>query len=239
MKPNCHPLVLREMRPILTRPVVTEDVSLPGTAKVRLNVARLSDIDLLQTCKSHALAAHDNPLFPDLQPSEAEFQFLIDDFSASVIEIADLKSKLEAAYARRDDKRAALEGGTRSRISYAQLRGQGASTAIMSIGFNTQRAPKPVGYLDSPLALTVTLNQNAGSMEITWQPVKRTRGYLLQYAEGTHGQQDVAWTLEVVTKPKKILTGMKLGTSYLFRIATLGGKGGQSAWSPSVVRVAG
>jgi hypothetical protein len=32
---------------------------------------------------------------------------------------------------------------------------------------------------------------------------------------------------------------MKLGTSYLFRVATLGGKGGQRAWSPVVVRVAG
>ena len=32
---------------------------------------------------------------------------------------------------------------------------------------------------------------------------------------------------------------MKVGTSYLFRVATLGGKGGQSAWSPVVVRVAG
>jgi hypothetical protein len=58
-------------------------------------------------------------------------------------------------------------------------------------------------------------------------------------AEGQQEAQNPNWTLEVLGKPKKIFTGMKLGTSYLFRVATLGGKGGQSAWSPVVVRVAG
>ena len=52
------------------------------------------------------------------------------------------------------------------------------------------------------------------------------------------GDENPDWTLEVLGKPKKIFTDMKLGTSYLFRVATLGGKGGQSAWSPVVVRVA-
>lgn len=32
---------------------------------------------------------------------------------------------------------------------------------------------------------------------------------------------------------------MKLGASHLFRVAILDSKGGQSSWSPIVVRVAG
>lgn len=48
-----------------------------------------------------------------------------------------------------------------------------------------------------------------------------------------------AWTTIIASKPKYILTAMTPGTSYLFRVATIGGKGGQSSWSPTVVRVAG
>jgi hypothetical protein len=233
------PLLPRLGRKKLKRLGSLSENPIPGTAKVRLNVARLSDLDLVSACKCHAEAAHDNPLFPDLQPSEEDYQFLIDDFSGSVTEIAALKLQLDAAYQRRDVKRGALEAGTRTRISYVQVRSNSESTAIMSGGFNTQKTPSPIGYLDPPINLFVTLNHEAGSMEVTWNAVKKTRGYLLQYAEGKRGDETPNWILKVATKPKLILTGMKLGTSYLFRAATLGGKGGQSSWSPVVVRVAG
>jgi hypothetical protein len=210
-----------------------------GTAKVRLNVARLPDNELIQTCKAHALATRDNPRFPDPQPSEEDYQFLIDDFSRSVTVVNLIKSQLEEAYEVRDRKRAALEAGTRTRISYVQVKSNGDASDILSGGFSTQKSPSPIGYLDPPSGLLVTLGVNAGSMEVTWFAVKKTRGYLLQHAEGVQGDENPDWTLEVIGKPKKILTDMKLGTSYLFRVATLGGKGGQSPWSPVVVRVAG
>jgi hypothetical protein len=226
----------RKAPPLLSAP---SETFIGGTAKVRLNVARLPDHDLIQTCKAHAVAMHDNPLFPDLQPSEEDYQTLIEDFAGSVSYLANLKLLLDAAYMERDTKRAALETGTRARISYVQLKGKGAATVIASGGFNTQRAPHRIGYLDSPLGLFVALGDVPGTMEVTWDAVKKTRGYLLQHAEGAQGDANPNWTLEVLGKPKKIFTDMKLGTSYLFRVATLGGKGGQSAWSPVVVRVAG
>ncbi|WP_395735167.1 fibronectin type III domain-containing protein [Prosthecobacter sp.] len=125
------------------------------------------------------------------------------------------------------------------RIAGVQIMSKGDSTGIAAAGLATQKTPTPVGLLSPPSSLTVTLGQNAGSMELTWGAVKKNRSYLLQYAEGKRGDPNPAWTTLIASKPKYVFTDMIPGTSYLFRVATIGGKGGQSSWSPTVVRVAG
>lgn len=104
---------------------------------------------------------------------------------------------------------------------------------------STKPLPPHIGIPSSPRGLAVALGDTAGTMQVTWDAVKTNRGYLLQCAEGRPGDPNPAWTLVTAPKPKVILPGMTIGTSYVFRVTSLGGKDGHSGWSPVVVRVAG
>lgn len=219
------------------QPRASEDLK-PGTAKVRLNVARLPDDELVMTCTAHLRATKDNPLFADLKPDNKAYSALTDEFRNSVSEIARIKSLLDVAYRERDRKRQALELGTGMRIASVQIITKGNSAGISSAGFATQKKPSPIGILAPPQNLVVTLNDTSGWMEVTWDAVKKNRGYMLQYAEGKIGDESPAWTIVIASKPRYIFREMTPGTSYLFRVATIGGKGGQSAWSPIAARTA-
>lgn len=156
----------------------------------------------------------------------------------AVSRIALLKGELASAYLQRDTEREALETGVRSRLGGVQLLSGGNSSNISRGGFATRRPRTPTGILDAPQGLVVSVGEVPGTLVATLDSVKKNRSYALQYAVGDHATTDPDWITVFSPKPKYILKGLTPGTTYLFRVTTIGGKDGQSAWSPIVTRMA-
>lgn len=115
---------------------------------------------------------------------------------------------------------------------------RGNPAIISRGGFSTRRSRTPTGILASPQGLVVSVGEAPGTLVVAWDSVKKNRSYALQYAIGDASTESPDWTMVFSSKPKYTLKGLTPGTSYLFRVTTIGGKDGQSPWSPIVTRMA-
>lgn len=239
MKRSSRPLATTVPTVIVAVRTEVEPDPAAGKAKGKFNAARLSDDELVMACNAQLEATRDDPLFDTLQPGEEDFEAQITRFRGSVSRIALLKGELASAYLQRDIEREALETGVRSRLGGVQMLSRGNSAIITRAGFATRRSRTPTGILDAPQGLVVSVGDVPGTLVATWDSVKKNRSYALQYAIGDRATTtDADWTTVFSSKPKSILKGLTPGTTYLFRVTTIGGKDGQSAWSPIVTRMA-
>ena len=79
-------------------------------------------------------------------------------------------------------------------------------------------------------------------MLLSWQAVDGALTYLLQQAIITSDMkpEDYPWTaIKTCTTRKVTLDSLNIGQTYAHRVAAIGGKTGQSPWSPPVTRTAG
>ena len=75
-------------------------------------------------------------------------------------------------------------------------------------------------------------------MVIRWDPVAGAKSYMLEVAEVVNNVA-VGWRLMYVGgKFSTRQSGMEVGKTYAFRVATVGGEGGRSAFCPEVWRAA-
>jgi hypothetical protein len=212
-----------------------------GPAKVKLGIRNTSDLDLLQLIRASVEQMQDNPNFPNPIPDQDLMREALSDFSASIVEAESLRTAAMAANAKKNTLRAILERLYSQRGSYVALVSNGDPTLIMGGGLATRKDPSPVGQLLAPGNLSCELSNVAGQMIITWNVVRQAQGYLVQRALITPdmADKDFPWEpLPVCTKRKLTLNDLVLGQRYAFRVATIGGKNGQSTWSPAVIRMA-
>ena len=121
--------------------------------------------------------------------------------------------------------------------SYVQSASNGNANAIVSAGFLLRAKSTPVGCLEMPLNLNLTLNGSIGIMGLTWDPVPKARSYMIQISEAATMERD--WKpLRTSTSTKQIVKDLEPGKVYAFRVAAVGGVGGQSPWSVEVKRMA-
>ena len=92
----------------------------------------------------------------------------------------------------KDVLRASVEGMFKTRATYVQLTSNGNTALILNAGFPVRSSPSPIGVLP-PLRISVNLNGTIGKMIINWDPIAKSRGYLLECAIA--GQNPLVWKL--------------------------------------------
>jgi hypothetical protein len=212
-----------------------------GPAKVKLGIRNTSDLDLLQLIRSSVEQMQDNPNFPNLIPDQDLMREALGDFADSLTQAESLRNAAMAANARKDTLRAVLERLYSQRGNYVAIVSNGNPTLIMGGGLAVRKAPSPVGSLAAPQNLACELSNVAGRMIVTWDASGQAQGYIVQRAAITADQRegDYSWeSLPVCSKRKLILDDLIHGQRYSFRVAAIGGKNGQSSWSPAVIRMA-
>ncbi len=226
------------VRAALPLAISDDPTLLPGTAQVKLALQPRTDAELITFAEGHAAALVDNPLFPHPVPSVDDFDHRLAAFEASLTEVENLRVQLLNLTQQKDQLRRELEATFNQRAAYIQLVSQGNPDAIASAGLSTRRPRIRTGTLPPPQNLIASVTQIPGQLLLTWETVRGVRSFQLECAPITDGEPLHWTTLYVGGQLKHLATDLTPGQRYAFRIATIGGKDGRSAWSPVVERMA-
>ena len=86
-----------------------------------------------------------------------------------------------------------------------------------------------------PQALSVAAGNHDGEILLSWKPVPNAKSYKIE--SSTDPATAASWThAEVATSATKVISNLKSGTRYWFRVCAVGA-GGQSNWSEQATKV--
>jgi len=129
----------------------------------------------------------------------------------------------------RDEKRAVLENDIKQLSLYVLQISQGNSVIIRKAGMplKSERLTQ-VTSLDAPSLLLIS-SPASGQVDLKWGRVNKCRNYAVEMCSDINAAvwQNAAFN----THAKASVSGLKKAGEYWFRVAALGPKGIQSAWS--------
>jgi Fibronectin type III domain len=206
-------------------------------AKVKLDLKMRNDPALSQFSLDHITGMTGNANFPTPTPTAPDFLAALTAFQTAYSAAEVAKAAAKQAVSEKDEARAYLELMLTQRGNYVQIASNGNAPVILSANFPVRNAPTPVGELEVPIGLLLTLNGTPGVMHLSWSAVKAARSYVIQCSPAdTMVREWSPFKMSTTTKLK--IEGLTLGQVYAFRIAAIGGSTGQSDWSAEVIRMA-
>ena len=212
--------------------------STPGGAKVSLELHRRKDPALAAFAEAHVKAMENNPNFLSPMPPPPIFSASLAAFEGILSEMEAWRVTMKNLTEQRDVLRANLIAYFNQRGQYVEMASNGDPDIIATSALPVRRAPVPVGQLFWPENLRVEQTQFTGVLLVRWNAVPKARGYVLQCAEVVEGEPRVWQQVYVGGKFSSEQKNLVPGKTYEFRVAALGGKNGQSDWSPAVARMA-
>lgn len=136
-----------------------------------------------------------------------------------------------------ETKEGEADAAVNSLSNYVWETSGGDEAKIQGAGM-TLRAPKtPTTSLPAPQGLAVTAGDEEGTLDATWDPVPKSKGYEVQTSPDP--VTGTSWEYaETSTASKTSLTGLPSGSKIWVRVRALGPKKIKSPWSdPAVKRV--
>jgi hypothetical protein len=206
-------------------------------AQIKLNFRGLSDLDIIQQCSNIKTAMTGNATFttPAPTPTLTAFGTLITTAQTklSAADAAQQTSKLATT-----DKDAAIDAllaGVRQLADYVSMVAAGDAVKIQSAGFSVKAAGTPSTVPDQVANLSITAGDDAGELDLQWDPVPGTRTYQVLLAT------DMAFTAGVVelkaqTKSKAVATGLTSGARMFARVRATN-SAGTGAWSDPATKI--
>ena len=200
--------------------------------KVRLNLKEKSDSDLLLYAQQHEAAVTGNASFTPLLPAAAAFTPVRAAFATALGDFNTKQSAAKQATQVKDTARLALEGMLTQRGSYVELTAAGMddpAAAIESAGFEVKSSKTPPAAPAPVQNLSITAGDNAGELDLQWDPVEGASTYEVQISPDPVTQ--TSWIPQKsVTKSKKVVLGLTSGAKMWARVCGVG-PGGTGAWS--------
>ncbi len=222
----------------VTAALVSRDNAAPfneSSAAIVQSLTRQSDLDLLSYCRNVLGLLEGNPNFPLLQGALPLAQAQVDQIGSLLAEIKSAESQLKTLHAMKSASRIEVERVFRTLGLLVQAESHGNPAKIAGAGMRQKSKGRPTTDLPFPTNLQVQPGANTGHLNVIWNPVRRSKGYLLQLSKATNPRE---WTFQRITGKARIqLTDLEPGTTYVVRVCTLGSTQGQSSWSPEVTRI--
>lgn len=206
-------------------------------AKAKLDLASRTDTEFLQFSRTHDVDINaSTALYPAPIPTATAFAGLIANFATAITDAESAKNASKMAFATKDAARLALEVALNQRRNYVQIASNGNAAAILSAGLPLQSGRQPMGQLPPPAGLKIELGAVAGAMTLLWEAVPGNKGYLIRCTKDVTPRD---WQqLKRTSKSRLGLSGLDIGSTYIFQVAAAGGDTGQSPWTPEVSRTA-
>ncbi|MBL9116929.1 MAG: hypothetical protein JNJ83_18125 [Verrucomicrobiaceae bacterium] len=206
-------------------------------SKVKMNLTKRTDLEFLSFVKNHLARMVDNPDFEDPQPPEDDMNDSFELYKEKLQLLQELRALVAAATVGKDKAREALTAKMVTRGAYVQTASKGNPFKIRSAGLDVVKDRSPIGALPPPTNIRAYLSEFPGMMLLRWDGVENARGYLVEYS--LDEEVRVFRQLANTTKTSLRLDNLIVGQRLVFRLATQGGKTGQSPWSAEMIRTVG
>jgi hypothetical protein len=179
------------------------------------SVSRYTDAELVVASEDIVVQMTDNPHFSTPVPALAAVRKATDDFAAALV-AAKSGSKEDTVI--KNNLRIVLEKLLRQLAGYVEDIANNDLATLTSSGFTLRKKAEPVGTLPAPTGIEIEAGNAHGSLSISWEPIKGTYVYEVEYTEGPVTETSV-WIRLTSSKSWILISNLKRGSLYVFRVA--------------------
>ena len=206
--------------------------------KIKLLLSSKSDSDLLAFAQAHEAAMTGNANFTTPLPPVADFTPVRAAYATALGAFNTAQAAAKLATTNKDTARAALESMLTGRGNYVELIASGAAdpaAVVESAAFAVRSAKTPPSVPPPVANLSLTAGDNAGELDLQWDPVDVASHYNVQTSPDPITA--TSWTAQPdVTKSKAVVLGLTSGAKTWVRVRAAG-TGGIGAWSDVATKI--
>ncbi|HEY8899641.1 MAG TPA: fibronectin type III domain-containing protein [Chthoniobacterales bacterium] len=194
--------------------------------KPKLELSRLTDQEVIDLATLIAQSmGNEGTLFPAPEPPLTALNNGAKAITDLLKERANLQQQVTAKTLAIRASRDTLEALLTTEASTVDDIAKGDPTIIAKAGMTPSEEQAPVGPMPKVENLAATAGDEAGEIDLSWNPIRRgLKSYLIEQSASPDGQSD--WTFaKVETKSKTTIAGLESGKRYWFRVKAIGASG--------------
>jgi hypothetical protein len=193
-------------------------------AKVKCNVARMKDLDLVAFARNMVTSMTGNPVYADLQGFLPTLSAATEEMADAIREATFNGGRIEHVHKRTCVQK--VGDLINALVPRVQAASGGDELKIMSAGFDVRKGRGPSQVPETPHALRTLLTRHDGMMQLRWSGHRHAH-----YFQVSMQQPDGEWeVVATTTRCAADLTGLVTGKRYAMRITAFG-TGGRMAVS--------
>lgn len=206
-------------------------------SKIKLNLSQLSIGEKIAKGRQLVTALTGSLRFKTPSPALADITTAVNELETAAQDVQAARQEAKTKTTIQGNKEDLVDRLLTQLAAYVESVAGDDQEAIQSAGMDT-RSPRTsaTGAPPMPAALTPTAGDKDGEVDLSWEPVRQARSYVIERSEDP--PTATSWThAGISTKSSITIKGLKSGTRYWFRVAAIG-PGGQSAWSDPATKIA-
>lgn len=205
--------------------------------KAKLSLEDLTVTETVASATTVATKMTGNASFTTPVPSITDLTALRNAASTLLAERDTLLADARELTVQLGDALALLRDGLTEEANYVDGVAKGDPAIITSAGMAVSDDATPVGEMPKVELLQTTHGDEAGEVDLQWQPIRRgLKSYVIEKSTAPDGSSP--WVhAQVETRSRTSVKGLTTGTRYWFRVAGVGAAG-QGPWSDIQTKVA-
>jgi hypothetical protein len=204
-------------------------------AKIKLNLKDKSDSELVTFTQQHITALTGNATFATPLPATTAFQTTFAAFQTALGACVNAQQAAKQATTQKENARIALEAALNQRGNYVELTAAGDVAKIQSAGFDVKGSGAPAGVPGTVMNLFITSGDNAGELDLQWDPLTGAKTYEVQLSPDP--VTNASWNgHQSVTKSRTAVTGLTTGVRMWARVRAVAAAG-PGAWSDVATKI--
>ena len=204
-------------------------------AKVKLTLDRLADAQVIQHCTNIKTAMTGNANFATPTPTLTALGTLITAATTKLTTAENAQTAAKQATADKDVALDALRAAAAQLATYVDLIANGDESKILSAGMAVRAPRTPAGVPPTVMNLFLTAGDNAGTLDLQWDPLPEARTYEIELSPDP--VTGTSWSSRPsVTKSKALVTGLTSGSRQWARVRAVNAAG-QGAWSDPATKI--
>ena len=190
--------------------------------KIKLGLRGL-DIRLkIQTARNIISCMENNSRFPEPDPALTEIEQAVNKLEHKYSDLQNERQIIQLKSIEMNDLENDLDKKITLLASYVESKAKGDIEAIHSAGMDVRADSVPVGIPDRAVIKSVRETLNFGELKLNWEKVRGAKFFNIELSDTC----DKNWKLyDSTTKTKILITQLKSGTKYWFRVQASGSAG--------------
>ena len=220
--------------------VFYDDLLMPLTprkpmAKVKLNLDRLSDGQLILKAKDIKTKLTGNANFPTTTPTLANYGTLITSAEAGLSASDAANATAKQMTTEKNTVIDALRRGTAQLGTFVEAASGGDPAKIQSAGMDVKATSTPIGTPGQVQDFALSAGDHDGELDAQWSPVNGAKSYELETSPDPVTL--TSWgNKQSTTKSKLTITGLTSGTRAWSRVRAIGAAG-PGNWSDPATKI--